>query len=150
MRAEVPRRILVCGSREWARAFPCLFCGAKTGADCRGGSGLPFHQARLALAVVPIRERLAAFAAGTEIVVGGARGADELASEVASALGFAVEVYHADWRRFGRRAGPIRNARMLIEGKPDLVLAFNLGTPGTEDMMRQARQAGLEVIEVRP
>jgi hypothetical protein len=39
--------------------------------------------------------------------------------------------------------------QMLDEGKPDLVIAFP-GGGGTADMMRRARAAGVEVLEVSP
>lgn len=55
--------------------------------------------------------------------------------------------FSAELRVFGKAAGPIRNKRMLVEGKPDVVVAFP-GGRGTADMMRQARVAGVEVIEV--
>jgi hypothetical protein len=58
-------------------------------------------------------------------------------------------VSRADWRRLGRAAGPIRNAQMIAEGKPDLVIAFP-GNEGTADMTRQAREAGIEVIPIAP
>ncbi len=54
----------------------------------------------------------------------------------------------ADWRTFGRAAGPMRNQRMLTDGKPDLVVAFP-GGKGTADMVRRAKQAGVEVMIVR-
>jgi hypothetical protein len=56
-------------------------------------------------------------------------------------------VYMADWDGLGRKAGPIRNQRMLDEGKPDLVIAFP-GGRGTADMVRRAREAGVEVVEL--
>ena len=37
---------------------------------------------------------------------------------------------------------------MLMEGKPDLVVAFP-GGAGTANMIKQARKAGVEVIEVK-
>lgn len=43
-------------------------------------------------------------------------------------------------------AGPIRNSRMLREGKPDLVLAFP-GHGGTADMVKQAGEAGVGVMK---
>ena len=46
-----------------------------------------------------------------------------------------------------RGAGPERNARMLAEGRPDLVVAFPGGT-GTADMVRRAKAAGVRVVEV--
>jgi len=58
--------------------------------------------------------------------------------------------YPADWKRYGYKAGPIRNKQMLVEGKPDVVLAFPRGslseTRGTKDMVKQARKAGVRTI----
>ncbi len=58
-------------------------------------------------------------------------------------------MFHAEWMKYGKAAGPIRNARMLAEGKPDLVVAFP-GGRGTADMLRRVREAGIEVIEPLP
>ena len=74
-------------------------------------------------------------------------GADTLGAEWAKAQGIPCEVYMADWEGLGRKAGPIRNQRMLDEGKPDLVVAFP-GGRGTADMVRRARSAGLDVLEI--
>ena len=81
------------------------------------------------------------------VIAGGARGADTMPEWWGKAEGLPCDVYQADWASLGRRAGPIRNQRMLDEGKPDLVLAFP-GGRGTADMVRRAREAGVEVIEV--
>jgi hypothetical protein len=54
--------------------------------------------------------------------------------------------FPADWRG-GKSAGPRRNQKMLDEGRPDLVIAFPGGS-GTEDMVRRAKAAGVEVVEV--
>lgn len=83
------------------------------------------------------------------IIAGGARGADELAAQYAEVFGIRLRVYPADWKTHGRAAGPIRNQRMLDEGKPDLVIAFP-GGRGTEDMVRRARAAGVPVEIVTP
>ncbi len=58
------------------------------------------------------------------VIHGGAKGADMLAGIVAHGLGFAVEVYEADWKRDGKAAGPMRNTRMLYAGQPERGLAF--------------------------
>lgn len=55
--------------------------------------------------------------------------------------------FDADWSTHGRAAGPIRNQRMLDEGRPDMVIAFP-GGRGTADMVRRARKAGVPVKEV--
>lgn len=57
--------------------------------------------------------------------------------------------FPADWKRFGNRAGPLRNIQMIHEGRPDLVLAFP--TPksrGTHHMIDISRKAGIEVMVI--
>jgi|SRR5579885_757659 len=81
----------------------------------------------------------------TVLIAGGARGADTLAAEWARERGIPTEIYMADWKRQRRAAGPIRNERMLREGKPDLVVAFP-GGKGTAGMVALARGAGVEVV----
>jgi hypothetical protein len=58
--------------------------------------------------------------------------------------GIPVKPYPADWRLHGRAAGPIRNTLMLVEGRPDLVVAFP-GGQGTADMTKKALRAGVKV-----
>ena len=36
----------------------------------------------------------------------------------------ATQVFMAEWVRFGGNSGPLWNARMPVEGRPDLVVAF--------------------------
>lgn len=84
---------------------------------------------------------------GTLVIHGNARGADRIAGELAEYYGYDVKPMPADWKKFGRAAGPIRNGQMLLE-KPDLVIAFmdaQNPTRGTQDMMDQAKAAGVEV-----
>ncbi len=81
------------------------------------------------------------------IIHGGARGADTLAGEWAKLSRIPVEVYRADWEAHGKAAGPIRNRKMLTNGKPDFVLAFP-GGRGTANMVEQARTAGVTVKEI--
>ena len=92
-------------------------------------------------------DRLHAERTFTLVIAGGARGADTLAAEWAASRGVPCDVYMADWEGLGRKAGPIRNGRMLAEGKPDLVVGFP-GGRGTAHMCRIAREAGVEVIEI--
>jgi len=88
--------------------------------------------------------------AGIDTVIqGAARGADSLASLWADKHGVDQEAYPADWENHGSFAGPMRNTRMLNEGKPDLVIAFP-GGRGTADMVKKARRAGVQVVEIAP
>lgn len=80
------------------------------------------------------------------IIHGAATGADTLAS--CWAKDFAQErAFPADWKRHGRAAGAIRNKQMLDEAKPELVIAF-AGGRGTANMMKQAKERGIEVWAV--
>jgi hypothetical protein len=83
----------------------------------------------------------------TSLIEGGARGVDESAYGWALKKGLQHKTYPADWAANGKAAGPIRNAVMLRDGNPDLVMAFP-GGRGTAHMVSLARKAGVEVIEV--
>ncbi len=85
--------------------------------------------------------------AGVCIISGKARGADTAAADWAVVNWTQLEEYPADWNKYGKRAGYIRNVQMLEEGKPDLVVAFP-GVKGTAMMIDLAKKAGVEVIEV--
>lgn len=88
------------------------------------------------------------------IIEGDAAGADRMAGAWRryhlDSVG--LEVYSANWAEHGKSAGPIRNAVMLKEGKPDLVVAFTdkplEESRGTYDMVGRARSAGVKVIHV--
>lgn len=84
----------------------------------------------------------------TLIIVGSEAGADGLACDWASRNDIPCTVYWADWEAHGKAAGPLRNQRMLDEGKPDFVVAFP-GGRGTADMVRRAKAAGVPVLEVQ-
>lgn len=80
----------------------------------------------------------------TELLHGGCRGADNLAANWAKDRGVTATVYLPDWRSFGPSAGPMRNERMIREGKPDLVVAFP-GGDGTADCVQRAHNAHIPV-----
>lgn len=96
---------------------------------------------------------------GIAIVLhGGAPGADDLAEAWAISRCVPTRWYPAAWALHGDAAGPIRNATMLREGKPDLVVAFP-GAKGTDDseadrdrvadLVRRAEAAGIEVLRIK-
>lgn len=83
-----------------------------------------------------------------ELIHGGAPGADSMADRYCDDHpGIVSTVISADWKRHGRKAGPIRNQRLLDECKPELVIAFP-GGPGTADMVRRARRTRVTVLVV--
>ncbi len=85
------------------------------------------------------------------VIEGEQRGADTLAREAAESLDVEVASFPANWKKFHRAAGPIRNAQMLKEGKPDYILAFHddiEGSKGTKNMIGLANKAGILVYLV--
>src|ERR1700749_4766859 len=65
---------------------------------------------------------------------GGAAFIDNFAKQWADARGIPHREYRADWTKYGKRAGPIRNREMLAAVVPDGVVAFP-GDNGTADMV---------------
>ena len=77
---------------------------------------------------------------------GGASGADELCRDWANRCFGATNVrqFNAYWDANGPGAGPIRNATMLDEFKPHVLIAFP-GGDGTADCVKKARARGIPV-----
>jgi hypothetical protein len=121
LKGDYKMRVLVCGGRNWRD-------------------------------IIAIERELKKLPKDTLIIHGAARGADTLAKFVAEKIGLKVindgKGFPAQWKIYGKAAGPIRNQQMLDEGKPDLVLAFHENiseSRGTKDMVNRARGAGVKV-----
>ena len=94
------------------------------------------------------------------LISGGARGADFWAHQWGRDHRgshsvedpFRMRVFYADWSKHGNSAGPIRNAKMLEYLKEQdyskAVIAFP-GGKGTAHMVKIARDAGIDVIEIK-
>jgi len=87
------------------------------------------------------------------LIEGEAKGADSIArawAEEQQHPAVLVAPFPAQWDKFGKSAGPIRNKQMLDDGQPDLVVAFPTGrlseSKGTLNMVQQAQKAGIRVI----
>lgn len=79
-----------------------------------------------------------------EIVSGAANGADKLGENYASDNGYPVKQFPADWNRFGKGAGCIRNAPMAEYA--DALIAFWDGKSiGTKHMIDLANRFNLKV-----
>lgn len=84
------------------------------------------------------------------IVSGGAKGADTLAERFAHENNLLLYVKEADWKKYGRAAGPKRN-KLIVE-EADVVVAFPTETSkGTLNTINIAKKLGkrLEVLHVR-
>lgn len=85
----------------------------------------------------------------TLLIEGGAMGADRIARTWALLHAVHITTFEADWERRGPKAGPERNRRMITEGRPDLVVAFE-GGAGTASAVSLARAARIEVLDLAP
>lgn len=129
------RRILVCGGRNYVDSARLFYV-------------LDYYNASVGFAV---------------LIHGAAAGADQWAAQWAKARGIPLLPFPAQWgdmnatscvvryrqdgTRYNAAAGGIRNLKMLDEGKPDFVVAFP-GGKGTRDMMQQARECRVPVLEI--
>jgi hypothetical protein len=80
----------------------------------------------------------------TEVLCGGAAGADELGAEWGRRNGVPVRVVPADWKRYGRAAGPKRNAEMVAQAEA-VIAIWDGKSRGTADCIRRAQAAALSV-----
>jgi len=118
------RRVLVTGSRDWAARTTVWNA---------------------------LHSELVQFPDGIIVVHGAARGADDIADRWAWGMrqaGWPVsaEAHPANWDRFGKRAGVVRNQEMVKLGA-DVCHAFPLGkSVGTRHCMARAMAAGIEVV----
>jgi hypothetical protein len=120
-------RVVVCGSRDWGDYRSIRDALARLAA---GHPGEP---------VTIVHGACSRVCDGVEV------SADMIADRAARELGLAVESHPADWQRYGRSAGPRRN-RMMLDPRPDMVLAFQHGVSrGTADMVAEAVRRGVLV-----
>jgi hypothetical protein len=85
------------------------------------------------------------------VITGGAAGPDKIANDWAerqwerSVFIKSIEVYPAQWDKYGKSAGYKRN-RQMIDSGVDLVIAFwDGGSKGTEHTMDLAKRCGIKV-----
>ena len=86
-----------------------------------------------------------------EIVSGHCIGADKLGELYAERHNASVKLFPAEWKKYGKCAGPIRNKQMIdyINGfKNKIVVAFvSANTKGTKNTIALAKKAGIRVVE---
>jgi len=115
-------RLLVTGSRDWTDAN--LLCGALY-ARYREAEG---RSITLVSGACPT-------------------GADFMAEKFAQAQNWTIERHPADWEKFGKRAGFLRNAEMVALGANICCAFIRNGSKGATHTADLARKARIDTIE---
>lgn len=79
-----------------------------------------------------------------EIVCGGCEGVDTIAIDFAKSFNISYKIFEADWKTFGKAAGPIRNEKMAKYGT-HLIAFWNGKSKGTKNMILNAKQYKLHI-----
>ena len=73
------------------------------------------------------------------ILSGGCRGADAIGERYAIENGYEIRKFVANWDKYGKAAGPIRNEQMAIEA--DYIICFwDYKSRGTKSMIENAKK----------
>lgn len=86
------------------------------------------------------------FAEVTEVVSGGATGAARCGEHWAALNKIPVCVFHPEWEKHGKKAGPIRNKKMAEYAH---AVALFPGGKGTDSMHAESVKAGIKIYDYR-
>lgn len=86
-----------------------------------------------------------------DIVCGMAKGADSLGEQYARINGFSIQYFPANWDKFGKKAGYIRNKEMAAytsyrKGYGALIAFWDGKSKGTNHMINIAKEYGLKIF----
>lgn len=113
--------------------YNIVICGSRT---CK--EAVTVVEAAMANVAVPDGSK-------PRVVSGGARGADRAGEMWAKAHGYSIQRMPANWVRYGKLAGRVRNREMALVA--DAVVALWDGeSKGTKNMIEVATQMGLPVF----
>ena len=78
------------------------------------------------------------------ILSGHCSGVDEMAEKYAKEKGYELEIYPADWKKYGKAAGPKRNKEMVRNS--NAVIAFWDGkSRGTKNLIDLAKKKDIQI-----
>jgi hypothetical protein len=83
----------------------------------------------------------------TEIVSGGAKGADSLAEQYAKENNIPIKIFKPDWSRFGRSAGMVRN-KDIVDYSEKVIAFWDGESKGTKNSIYLSKRQGklLDVV----
>lgn len=79
------------------------------------------------------------------ILSGHCKGVDLMGERYAKEKGFALEIYPADWKKYGRAAGPIRN-RQMVENADSVIAFVSETASGTKKLIENAKKLNKELF----
>ena len=82
----------------------------------------------------------------THLVTGKCSGVDAEGEKWARSIGLHIKPFPADWNKYFKAAGPIRNREMAKYAQA--VILFP-GDDGTQSMYKEAVRAGIKIIDLR-
>lgn len=95
--------------------------------------------------MVRVMDQFHRFTPITEVVSGGAGGADKLGERWAASRGIPIRLFLAQWKALGKRAGFVRNQEMADYGD-QLVLFWDGESHGSKDMAHRAGNKPMPVV----
>jgi hypothetical protein len=81
----------------------------------------------------------------TEIFSGNAQGVDSLGNQYAKMNNIPLRIFKAEWKKYGKSAGPRRNQQMVDEADA-LIALWDFKSIGTKDTITKAQQKNLKVF----
>lgn len=81
----------------------------------------------------------------TEVVSGKARGVDTMGEQWAKENNIPIKEFPADWKKFGKKAGYIRNTEMA-DYADALICVWDGASKGSSHMINIAKEKGLRVF----
>ena len=82
----------------------------------------------------------------THVISGGARGVDTLAEAWAKTNRIPITIFYADWEKYGKGAGHIRNAEVVRHSQAMIAIRYDVSR-GTQNAIEQAKEQGISVFE---
>src|SRR3990167_8364678 len=80
-----------------------------------------------------------------KIISGGAKGTDSMAEIYANEHKIPFVCYPADWSKYGKRAGPIRN-QLIVNDCTHMVAFLHPDSIGTQDSINKAKTKNVPTI----
>ena len=78
------------------------------------------------------------------VISGHCSGVDMMGERYAREKNFGLEIFPADWKRYGRAAGPVRNKQM-VEACDSVIAFWDYNSKGTKSLITYATKLGKDI-----